>query len=162
MTGFEWAAAAHLIQLGDLEKGERMIRAIRDRYDGYRRNPWNEIECGSNYARAMASYALLQSYSGFRYDMTIGMIGFAPVVSGDFRCFWSLGRVWGMYEREDDSERIRILGGCMELKQLNLPSARHVEFQGKELAIRVENGILHLNESVNMQTGDVLIANSGR
>ncbi len=33
------------------------IRAIRDRYDGARRNPFDEAECGHHYARAMASWA---------------------------------------------------------------------------------------------------------
>jgi hypothetical protein len=53
MTGFEWAVAAHLVMVGETEKGERIVRAIRDRYDGFKRNPWNEIECGSNYARGV-------------------------------------------------------------------------------------------------------------
>ena len=156
MTGFEWAAAAHLIQLGEVEKGENMIRAIRARYDGHSRNPWNEIECGSNYARAMASFALLQAYSGFCYDMTIGMIGFAPVISGDFRCFWSLGRVWGMYERRDSAESIRILCGKMELKKLKLKDASSLEFQGETVVCRKEHGILNLATPLILQAGNVI------
>jgi len=41
---------------------------------------------------SMASYSLLNSFSGFRFDMVKGMIGFNPVGTkkGSFRCFWSL------------------------------------------------------------------------
>ena len=111
MTGFEWAAAAHLVMIGETEKGETLAQAIRARYDGLHRNPWNEIECGSNYARSMASYAMLQAYSGFCYDMVRGMIGFHPVLPGDFRCFWSLGTIWGTYERNGAEQKICILHG---------------------------------------------------
>ena len=51
MHGFEYQAAGHMIQEGMLAEGVELVRAVRDRYDGSRRNPWNEIECGSNYAR---------------------------------------------------------------------------------------------------------------
>ena len=56
MTGFEYAFAGLLVSEGYLDEGIAVVRAIRDRYDGAKRNPWNEIECGNNYARAMASF----------------------------------------------------------------------------------------------------------
>ena len=54
MTGFEWALATHLAWRGLVREAEKVAAAVRARYDGAKRNPWNEIECGSNYARAMA------------------------------------------------------------------------------------------------------------
>ena len=51
-------------------------------------NPWNEIECGSNYARSMSSYSLLLSLSGFEYDMAKGYVGFSPKINEkNFKCF---------------------------------------------------------------------------
>ena len=41
------------------EEGFRVVKAVRDRFDGEKRNLWNEFECGSNNARSMASYALI-------------------------------------------------------------------------------------------------------
>ena len=79
-SGCEYQVAAHMIQEGLVDEGLRLVRAVRDRYDGEKRNPWNEFECGSNYARSMASYSLLLAYSGFSFDLTRGKIGFAPVL----------------------------------------------------------------------------------
>lgn len=157
MTGFEWAVAAHLVMFGELDKGLALIEAIRGRYDGYRRNPWNEIECGSNYARAMASYGLLQAYSGFRYDMTRGMIGFAPKLSGDFRSFWSLGTVWGVYEENESGAQIRILHGTMKLKSLELGfEASECSCGGKTIAFRRSGKTLFADSPLSLKQGDVI------
>lgn len=69
MTGFEYAFAGMLIKHGKIEKGLQVIRSVRERYDGKKRNPYNELECGSNYARAMAAFAFLPIFSGFGYDL---------------------------------------------------------------------------------------------
>ena len=121
MHGFEWALAAHLLMNGMQEEGMAVITSIRQRYDGQNRNPWNELECGSNYARSMASYALLNAFSGFCFDRTRGMLGFAPISAGnDFCCFWSLGDVWGEYRQTDLTQSISLKRGAIELKELRL------------------------------------------
>ena len=120
MSGFEWMFAVNLVLNGMLEEADEVIRAISDRYDGVKRNPWNEIECGSNYARSMASYALLQAYSGFQYDMVEGRLSFAPRLPGEFRIFWSIGEAWGTWERlEDDTRCINVLNGTLKLNCLD-------------------------------------------
>jgi non-lysosomal glucosylceramidase len=100
-----------------------VVRAIRGRYDGEKRNPWNEIECGSNYARAMASYALLQTFSGFSFDLPRKKIGFAPLQAdaGPFQSFWSLASGWGMYRQDNQQIELELLYGELEIEQLNLP-----------------------------------------
>jgi non-lysosomal glucosylceramidase len=118
MNGFEYQAACHLIQEGMVEEGLEIVRAIRGRYDGERRNPWNEFECGSNYARSLASYALLLSLSGFRFDMVRGELGFFPGTEQDrFRCFWCVQGAWGSYERGGRRERLRVLYGNITLSR---------------------------------------------
>jgi hypothetical protein len=118
MTGFEWAFCVHLALRGKLREAEAVASAIRGRYDGKKRNPWNEIECGNNYARALASYAMLQAFSGFRYDMSKKMIGFKPQVSGEFRCFWALGAAWGVFEVHGGVQKVQLLHGTLELERL--------------------------------------------
>jgi uncharacterized protein (DUF608 family) len=54
-TGIEYQVTTHLILEGMREEGLRILRGVRERYDGVRRTPYNEFECGSHYARALAS-----------------------------------------------------------------------------------------------------------
>lgn len=84
MTGFEYAVADNMLQCGMEDKALEIVRAIRERYDGKKRNPWAEIECGASYARAMASYSFLLTYSGFIFDMPKKRIGFKPIKNGRY------------------------------------------------------------------------------
>jgi non-lysosomal glucosylceramidase len=82
-TGLEYEVAGLLLYQGDTDLAVQLIEAVRNRHDGRTQNPWNDIECGDHYVRAMASWALLESASGFSYDAATGMIGFAPVFDPD-------------------------------------------------------------------------------
>ena len=118
MHGFEYQAACHMIQEGLEKEGLDIISGIRNRYNGENRNPWNEMECGSNYARSMASYSLLLSYSGFSFDMTISEIGFSPLRNGKF--FWSLDRAWGTFEQNETVFALRVLYGSLKIQRIKL------------------------------------------
>ncbi len=126
MNGFEYAAAAHMIQRGMVKQGMEAVAALRARYDGEKRNPWNEFECGSNYARSTASYALLNAFSRFTFDMSKARIGFDPVLTdrGRFRCFWSLDSGWGIVEIKPGRVELRVLHGSLDLRTLDLPFLR--------------------------------------
>ncbi len=115
MTGFEYAFAGLLISEGFEEEGLSVVRAIRDRYNGKKRNPWNEIECGSNYARAMASFALLPIFSGFSFDLPHGKLGFSPLHRNSFRCFFSVGTGWGTLEWTDHKVSVILKEGTLDL-----------------------------------------------
>jgi uncharacterized protein (DUF608 family) len=86
-TGCEYQAASHLAMMGRLGPALRIVRAVRARYDGRCRNPFDEYECGHWYARAMASYGLLQGWSGARYDAVEQTLHLDPPGKGDFRAF---------------------------------------------------------------------------
>ena len=135
MHGFEYQVACHMIQAGMVKEGVELVKAVRDRYDGRTRNPWNEIECGSNYARSMASYALLSAFSGFSFDMSQRVVGFNPVrlPRTGFRCFWSLDSGWGEVEFSGNGVALRLLGGQLQLDAIDLPVARRM----KGLTVRV-------------------------
>lgn len=142
MTGFEYAFAGLLISEGMIEDGLTVVRAIRSRYDGEKRNPWNEIECGSNYARPMASFALLPIFSGFTFDLPHNQLGFAPILSGDFQCFFSVGTGWGDFIRRGAQTRLTLAAGYLELSSLTigeLGCVQSVLLDGKKVPF-VQNG----------------------
>ncbi len=71
-TGVEYQVAAHCLFEGMTEEGLRILTGLRDRYDGSRRNPYNEIECGDHYSRAMAGFSVLDAWTGAWYDAWAG------------------------------------------------------------------------------------------
>jgi len=121
MTGFEYTAAIHMLYEGLTELGLRSIADIRARYDGERRNPFNEAECGHHYARAMASWAAVLALSGFRYSGVSGEMAFAAR-PGDH--FWSTGYAWGRCavsrDRSGFTARLDVLHGDVRLTHLRL------------------------------------------
>jgi hypothetical protein len=116
-TGVEYHVATHLIYEGYVREGLTIVKALRDRHDGIRRSPWNEVECGHHYARSLASCGVLTALSGFSCDMVEGTVSFRPALDLDtFTCFFSTGTAWGTYTREKKadgsySERIDVLYG---------------------------------------------------
>jgi len=94
-TGIEYQVASHLILAGRLEKGLEIVRTCRGRYDGRKRNPFDEYECGHWYARAMSSYALLQALSGATYDAVDRTLVLKPNLPGDFSCFLATATGYG-------------------------------------------------------------------
>ncbi|MBO5355636.1 MAG: hypothetical protein J6B09_06185 [Clostridia bacterium] len=150
MTGFEYAFAGLLVSEGFIDEGLQLVRAIRDRYDGKKRNPWNEIECGSNYARAMASFALIPVFSGFTFDMPHKHIGFSPIAKGDFRCIWSVANAWGNYEDNGTEIALTLHGGDIALSSITLgamTSAKALYIDGKPIDFTIDNHTLSFTET---------------
>ena len=97
-TGLEYVAASHMLYAGMTREGVECIHATRARYDGERRNPWDEAECGHHYARAMAAWSGLLAMSGFRYHGATEAVTVLPRTSAaEFRCFWSTAAGWGTF-----------------------------------------------------------------
>jgi non-lysosomal glucosylceramidase len=92
MTGFEYTAAIGMLYENQTENGLKCIASVRNRYDGLKRNPYDEAECGHHYGRAMISWAELLALSGFHYSAVDREMTFAPK-NGTF--FWSTGYAYG-------------------------------------------------------------------
>lgn len=148
MTGFEYALAVLMIAEGYVTEGENMVKAIRDRYDGEKRNPWNEIECGSNYARSMASFALMPVYLGFTFDMTKKHIGFAPL-TGEGKYLFSVADSYGTVELNENRVCITMLGDPLTLDSVSVPNAdkiTKVTVDGRGVGFTYSDGKIMLND----------------
>ena len=117
MTGFEYCAAVGMIYEGMTEEGLKCVKAIRDRFDGAKRNPFEEPECGKHYARSMASWATVLALSDFHYSGVDKTMSFT---SEPGRYFWSDGYAFGICEVSGSSVELKVLKGSLELKSLSL------------------------------------------
>jgi hypothetical protein len=118
-TGIEYQVASHLIMFGRVDEGLEIVRAVRDRYDGRVRNPFNEYECGHWYARALASYGLLQAMTGVRYDAVARVLAISPRVAGDFRAFLSTGTGYGTVGVRDGQPFVDVCEGSIPYKRID-------------------------------------------
>jgi uncharacterized protein (DUF608 family) len=117
-TGIEYMSASHMIMHGLVEEGLDIVRGARNRHDGSRRNPWNDIECGSYYARSMSAWQLVNAFSGLSADFVAGKLSFAPKVSGDYKLFWSAGTAFGTLTNRAGEITLEVLGGRLAASQV--------------------------------------------
>jgi non-lysosomal glucosylceramidase len=129
MTGFEYVAAIGMLYEGQKENGLLCIRNIRDRFDGRKRNPFDEIECGHHYARAMASWAGVLALSGFHYAGPRKEMSFSTD-SGTW--FWSNGYAWGTVtiDGASGSVDLKVLHGNLPLERFTVGARSHAFKKG--------------------------------
>ena len=133
-TGIEYQVASHLMQEGFVNEGLTIVKAVRSRYDGRTRNPWNEYECGNYYARAMASYSLLSALAGFRYSAVEETLWFGPKLNvRPFQSFFSAASGFGTIELGDKSVSIRMIEGKLKLKKLALTIDKETKWMDWEI-----------------------------
>lgn len=117
MTGFEYCAAVGMIYEGMMDEGLKCIKAVRDRFDGSKRNPFNEPECGYQYARSMASWSAIPAISAFHYsgvDMTMS------ITDAEGTWFWSNGSAWGTVTNAGGRSTLYVGEGSLELKKFTV------------------------------------------
>ena len=118
-TGVEYQVASHLLMKGRTKAGLELVRAARSRYDGRYRNPFSEYECGDWYARSLASYALLEAYTGVRYDAVTKTLYASSRNSRDYSVFFAAGSVYGIVTLRDSKLSFKAIRG-------HLPVAHYV------------------------------------
>ncbi|MDX1285090.1 MAG: GH116 family glycosyl hydrolase, partial [Draconibacterium sp.] len=116
-TGIEYQVASHLMSMGEVDKGLEIVRAVRKRYDGRIRNPFNEYECGHWYARAMASYGLLQGLTGVRYDAVDQKL-YVDSQVGDFSSFLSTEYGFGTVSFKNGKAELDVVYGEIPVKEI--------------------------------------------
>lgn len=170
-TGIEYQVATEMIERGMIDEGLAIVKGVHSRYDGTKHNPWNEIECGDHYARAMASYGVLHAVQGYWYDGPKGVMGFDPKLRpDDFVGFFTSAEGWGNIVQTrsvgKQTNRVEVKYGRLFLDklQVNLPEGLnvidiHAFVNGKEVVAHAqkEDGFVEVSlNGLRLKDGDVL------
>ncbi len=169
-SGLEYPIACLLLYEGCVDEALTVLReGARARYDGTRRSPWNEVECGDHYVRPMASWSLLEAAAGYAFDATTNTLSFSPIVSPDrFQSFFITGSGWGVLRRAEIDGRVSVevatAWGVVSLDALRLgpqgPKAPSVTLDGQALPMRraiiEDQETILLNETATIEAGETL------
>ncbi len=121
-TGMEYTVAAGLCYEGMTDEGVRVMAAARERFDGRRRNPFDEAECGHHYVRAMAGWGAVLALTGFGYDAHTATLRLRPRAGAVD--FFSTGDGYGVARQQRANEQwsvqVEILGGTIAIDTVEL------------------------------------------
>ena len=128
-TGVEYEVAALLLWEGMFDDAMKLVCSVEKRYDGERMNPWNEVECGDHYVRAMSSWSLLEAALGYRYEKPTRSMYLKPnVPTPEVKGFMITPDGWGSVEYVYDGGDARLVldvkWGRVELAELHLKCPR--------------------------------------
>lgn len=170
--GYEYGATSLMMWHGLTYRALAHTRTLHDRYHGSKRNPWNEVECGSHYARSMASYGLFTGICGFEYHGPKGYIAFSPGLTPEnFRAPFTSAAGWGTFSQKRDgntqTESIELKWGRLRLKTLafDLPNdckagSISVKCAGKTIKANYEMNnnriVIDLQNDVNIQSNQAM------
>jgi uncharacterized protein (DUF608 family) len=169
MTGFEHSTAALMIYSGMVDEGIECIHNIRARYDGEKRNPWDEAECGHHYARAMASWTSFVALSGFQYDgVQAHLMAIPRMPHQKFQCFWATAGGWGTFAYQPVAETgtrftIQVLSGSLPCRSCEISGTGYrvsVQSDGNPYSQTMEqrdgSTVLHFDKPIHLSEGQKL------
>jgi uncharacterized protein (DUF608 family) len=169
-TGIEYEVAALLLYEGRVEDALKILRGVRTRYDGRERSPWNDIECGDHYARAMSSWTLLEAAAGQRYNAAEGFLAFTPKITPEnFRCFFITADGWGTFDQRFSQglqiETLTARYGRISLRRLEFacqgkPTKASATFNSKVIPLKprfiARSVRLEADQGIALNAGDSL------
>ena len=125
MPGFEYQLAFNLLYAGHMVEGLTIIKSIRDRFDGRKRNPFCEIEWGNHYARSMIAYTGMLALARFRYSAVEQTLQFAPQLNREnFRQFFSVASGWGLLSQSISGKKqvitVSAAKGFLEISEFRI------------------------------------------
>jgi non-lysosomal glucosylceramidase len=165
-TGQEYLVAALMMNWGMTKEGVECVENIRARFDGEKRNPWDEPECGHHYARAMSSWSTVVALSGFLYDGPAAAVTAVPKMPRDnFKCFWAMGTGWGTYSLRRNNAgtifSIKVLAGTLACNSCEIAATgimAAVESGGRTVKNRVtrnhERALVTFDETLRLASND--------
>lgn len=124
-TGIEYQVATNMIYEDMIDQGLSIVKGIHERYSPEKHNPWNEIECGDHYARAMASWGVLLALQDYQYNGPAMRLGFHPKLSKQsFKSFFTSAEGWGTISQSIAKgiqvNQVLVRYGKLKLHELNV------------------------------------------
>jgi non-lysosomal glucosylceramidase len=165
-TGIEYEVAA-LLYAGEHDSAVRLVEAVRARYDGRKQSPWNDIECGGHYVRAMSASALLEAAAGFDYDAGAAALGFARARTPEnFQAPFVTRAGWGGFRQTvsagQQSARLQLAYGSLILRRLRLHAAgtllsAHLSVEGENRPAVFSSDSADLGDGLRLTAGETLV-----
>jgi len=157
-SGIEYQVAAGLVHEGFVTEGLAVCKAIHDRYQPGFLNPYNEIECGDHYARAMASWGVYLALAGFEYHGPDGFVGFAPKITPEnFKAVFTFAQGWAAFEQDRtgglQSNKVQMHKGNLKIRTLSLAIPEKLKAKTASVTI----GSSQIKADADFAAGRVLI-----
>jgi non-lysosomal glucosylceramidase len=173
-TGTEYQVAADMAWEGMVTEALAICCGVHDRYHPSKHNPFNEVECGDHYARAMASWGVYTALTGFEYHGPKGYLEFAPRFKPEnHKAAFTAAEGWGSFTQKREAkaqyERIEVRWGTVRIRTLAFAVPEHmndcrieVTVDGRPVKV---TGVMHkgrlvikLNERIDLNEGQALEA----
>jgi len=119
-TGIEYQVASCMIINGMEKQGLKIVETARKRYDGTKRNPFDEYECGHWYGRALSSFALLYAITGIRYDAVEKILYMKRWKKDDCKAFFCTDSGWGIAGFKKGKPFVKVMMGRIEVKKITV------------------------------------------
>ncbi len=162
-TGVEYQVAGHCMYEGLVDEGMKILLAVQARYDGTRRNPYNHIECGDHYARAMAGFAVLEAFTGSSYDALTARVRLG-LRATRYPLFAGTG--WCLVAVSDGAVTLDCVAGTVPVRSMAVAgrAVASVDLDGHPVEVRgVDDDLTaHFAEEVVLVGGSQLVATLGR
>jgi hypothetical protein len=145
-TGIEYQVAGHMVAEGMLTEALAICHGIEQRYEPAKHNPFNEVECGDHYARALASWGVYTALCGYEHNGPKGHLGFAPrglatgITPENFQAAFTAAGAWGSFsqKRQADAqaEQIEVRWGRLNLKSLSFAVPQDFRSAGVSVTVQ--------------------------
>jgi uncharacterized protein (DUF608 family) len=159
-SGIEFAFASLLMDHGRFTDGVEIVEAIHRRYLRAGQ-PFNHVECGGHYSRAMSSWATMLAATGFKPDVANKSLTVIPTAPGDFRAPWVTASGFGSISRNGQTLSIHCTYGKLEVNSLKLNSdPQAIQIGAKTLATRTTKSadgvLLEFSSPLSLAAGQTL------
>jgi uncharacterized protein (DUF608 family) len=161
-TGIEYQVAGHMVWEGMVDEAIAICYGIHKRYHPSKHNPFNEVECGDHYARAMASWGVYTALTGYEYHGPKGHIGFAPKITPDkFTAAFTAAEGWGTFtqKRDEKVQRERLVVNWGRLAVQSLAFAIPEDFDVARVTVTLDHTTIKSSYELKAGRIEIKLAN---